>query len=266
MDLIRSGEYYGILQEFQPLLQIWWKKFEGLDCTSMLCIIETWLTGSTVPKYPRIILSIEFEYARKFILTHESNTTANEPKGVYMNSLALQAVLDQWTSNVSQAQTQQLSSLYWNNEVYVKEVVSASRNLLRQVVEGLLPDDYLKHVPVRTFFRVLSGAMFLLKVRIAAARVNQTKLTKPKTFALGAKENEVKTSLDLLDRTIEALRTSVVDDVHLCLRIADLLEGLTTSVRHKFVRLAGRKTQQDTTPSSDSIRTPYHQAQRPEAM
>ena len=46
-------------------------------------------------------------------------------------------------------------------------------------------------------------------------------------------------SLLLLDRTIKALRTSVVDDVHLCLRIADLLEGLTTSVRHKFVRLAG---------------------------
>ena len=68
MDLIRSGEYYGILQEFQPLLQIWWKKFEDLDCTSMLCIIETWLTSGIVPKYPRIILSIEFEYARKFHL------------------------------------------------------------------------------------------------------------------------------------------------------------------------------------------------------
>jgi len=86
-----------------------------------------------------------------------------------MNSLALQAVLDQWTSNVSQAHTQHLSSLYWENEVYVKEVVRASRNLLRQVVDGLLPDDYLKHVPVRTFFRVLSGAMFLLKVRKATA-------------------------------------------------------------------------------------------------
>ncbi len=84
-----------------------------------------------------------------------------------MNSLALQAVLDQWTSNVAEAPTQHLSSLYWQNEVYVKEVVRASRNLLRQVVDGLLPDDYLKHVPVRTFFRVLSGAMFLLKVRKA---------------------------------------------------------------------------------------------------
>lgn len=67
-------------------------------------------------------------------------------------------------------------------------------------------------------------------------------LIKAQSFALGAKENEVMTSLLLLDRTVKGLRTSVVDDVHLCLRIADLLEGLTTSVRSKFVRLAGQST------------------------
>ena len=54
--------------------------------------------------------------------------------------------------------------------------------------------------------------------------------------------DEVATSLHLLDGTIKALRTSVVDDVHLCLRIADLLEGLTSSIRHKFVRLTAPNT------------------------
>ena len=29
-----------------------------------------------------------------------------------------------------------------------------------------------------------------------------------------------------------------MDDVHLCLRIADLLEGLTTTIRYRFVRIA----------------------------
>ncbi len=95
-------------------------------------------------------------------------------------------------------------------------------------------------------------------------------LTTIKSFALGAKENEVKTSLDLLDRTIKALRTSVVDDVHLCLRIADLLEGLTTSVRHKFVRLAGhsadRAAQQDNMVPSDSGGPPYLSVQTPEGL
>jgi hypothetical protein len=95
-------------------------------------------------------------------------------------------------------------------------------------------------------------------------------LTTIQSFALGAKENEVKTSLDLLDRTIKALRTSVVDDVHLCLRIADLLEGLTTSVRHKFVRLAGhsadRAAQQDNMVPSDSGGPPYLNVQTPEGL
>ncbi len=57
-----------------------------------------------------------------------------------------------------------LLDLYRGNEEYIGEVIQASRNILRVVVDGLLPDDYLKHTPVRTYFRVLSAAMFLLKV------------------------------------------------------------------------------------------------------
>lgn len=75
------------------------------------------------------------------------------------------------------------------------------------------------------------------------------------TFALGGKQVEVAISLRLLDDTVRALRTSVVDDVHLCLRIADLLERLTTSVRSQFVRLPPRSL-----PSLDPARrTAQHQ-------
>ena len=41
-----------------------------------------------------------------------------------------------------------------------------------------------------------------------------------------------------MDKVIEALRTCVVDDVHLCITIADLLESLTTNLRSRFVRIA----------------------------
>ena len=44
-------------------------------------------------------------------------------------------------------------------------------------------------------------------------------------------------SLRLLKDTVKALRTSVVDDVHLCLRIADVLEGLIKAINTQFVRL-----------------------------
>ena len=71
MDLIRSGEYYGILQTFQPLLRAWWQKFESLNCTlPFLFIGWTILISTIVPKYPRIVLSIEFEYARQFIFSY----------------------------------------------------------------------------------------------------------------------------------------------------------------------------------------------------
>lgn len=45
-------------------------------------------------------------------------------------------------------------------------------------------------------------------------------------------------SLDLQDRTIEALRTCVVDDVHLGNTISRLLELLTTNIRTRFLRFA----------------------------
>jgi hypothetical protein len=101
---------------------------------------------------------------------------------------------------------------------YVREVVDGSRNLLRTVVDGLLPGDYLKHAPVRTYFRIISGAMFLLK-----------------TFALGASKSDVEISIGLMDRAVSALRNCVVDDVHLGIRFADLLETLTSRLRSRFI-------------------------------
>ncbi|KAL6721708.1 zinc finger transcriptional activator [Lecanora helva] len=159
----------------------------------------------------------------------------NSLSGLYINSLALQAVLEQWTGKLNaMPQTENpvspassisssYASLYNRNEPYIKEVIDSSRIVLKHVVEGLLPEDQLKHAPVRTYFRIISAAMFLLK-----------------SFALGGKQDEVAISLQLLDDTVRALRTSVVDDVHICLRIADLLGGLTTSIRSKFVRLPPR--------------------------
>lgn len=58
------------------------------------------------------------------------------------------------------------------------------------------------------------------------------------TFTLGAREDDVRVSLDLQDRTVEALRTFVVDDVHISNTVARLLELLTSSIRTRFLRFA----------------------------
>lgn len=57
-----------------------------------------------------------------------------------------------------------LMEQYRVNEPYIQEVVDASRRILQIVLEGLAPGDCLKHAPVRTYFRILSGMIFILKV------------------------------------------------------------------------------------------------------
>jgi hypothetical protein len=110
---------------------------------------------------------------------------------------------------------------YANDRHYINEVIDASRNVLKIVIDGLHPGGYLRHAPVRTFFRIVSVAIILLK-----------------TFALGATEEDVAVSLGLLSDSVDALRTSIVDDVHVGNRFADLVETLTHRIRSRFVRLA----------------------------
>lgn len=206
-EIIQSGRYVDLVKEFAPLLLEWYREFERFR----------------LPPFLRYILTIEYEYVR-----------------IYINSLSLQAVVERCTnnagnplngnSNAAQLSPQtiltygklplgQLGGFTVHDQECVREVVEGCRNLLRTVVDGLLPGGYLKHAPVRTYFRIISGAMFLLK-----------------TFALGAPRSDVKISIDLMDATVEGLRNCVVDDVHLGIRFADLLETLTSRLRNRFIQ------------------------------
>ena len=129
---------------------------------------------TAVPRSSRIILLIEFEYGSRRSCIHASEKLDRLIfLGIYINSLGLQAVLDHWTANGGQDYDPQnptapastsLTSSYKRNEIYITEVIDASRNLLQHIVTGLPPNNDLKHGPVRTHMRILSGAMFLLKV------------------------------------------------------------------------------------------------------
>lgn len=69
--------------------------------------------------------------------------------------------------------------LYRVNEQYIQEVVDASRKILQTVLEGLVPGGRLKHAPIRTFFRILSGMIFILKVSPTVASRNSMNATNP---------------------------------------------------------------------------------------
>ncbi|CAG8051871.1 unnamed protein product [Penicillium olsonii] len=205
MELIRSGRYREQIDRFQPYLREFRQQIDSVNLSPAM----------------RSVLLIELEYTR-----------------LYINSLALQAVVDRWTTmsnesaqtstrpgqgpaNTTNTWFQTLNELYRVNEHYIQEVIDSSRKILQTVLDGLVPEGRLRHAPIRTFFRILSGMIFILK-----------------TFTLGAREDDVRVSLDLQDRTVEALRNYVVDDVHLSNTVARLLELLTSSIRTRFLRFA----------------------------
>jgi hypothetical protein len=211
-NIIQTGKYVELMQEFQPLLQDWDREFQRFR----------------LPPFTRHILTIEYEYVRIYVnslslqavvercsnagqMAHSSNPNGHHGNGTQLSPQTL--------INFGKLPLGQLGGFTAHDQEYVREVVDGSRNLLRTVVDGLLPGDYLKHAPVRTYFRIISGAMFLLK-----------------TFALGAPRSDVKMSIDLMDATVDGLRTCVVDDVHLGIRFADLLETLTSRLRNRFIQ------------------------------
>ncbi|KAK3100982.1 zinc finger transcriptional activator, partial [Teratosphaeriaceae sp. CCFEE 6253] len=115
---------------------------------------------------------------------------------------------------------QTLNKWLGGDRQYMLAVGDAARNLLKIVVEGLYPDEYLRHAPVRTHFRIISVAIILLK-----------------SFSLGASESDVVDSLNLMDRTVVALQTCIVDDVHVASRFAELLSRLSQSLKPRLIRI-----------------------------
>ncbi|KAK4505715.1 hypothetical protein PRZ48_003680 [Zasmidium cellare] len=218
-DLIRNGNYKAALEQFQKPLNDWQREFD--DC-------------KVIPKYMKCILRIEFEYCR-----------------VYLNALGLQAVAERCANDqpspidpplemaraaVASSNSDgqpvaiapaTLSKWLGGDRHYMQNVGDAARNLLKVVVEELNTDGYLRHAPVRTYFRIISVAIMLFK-----------------SFSLGATESDVTDSLNLMDRTVEALRTCIVDDVHVASRFADLLDTLSRNLKPRLVRIAadGRAT------------------------
>jgi hypothetical protein len=247
-DLIKNGDYKSALDQLQVPLHQWRKDFD--KCPS-------------IPKHMRHILEIEYEYCR-----------------VYINALALQAVAERCANSLQAIDPpaelarsavttngvrtdlaispQTLAKWLGGDRHYLQEVGHAARNLLKVVVDGLYPGEFLRHAPVRTYFRIISVAIMLLK-----------------SFSLGASESDVADSLTLMDRTVEALRGCIVDDVHVASRFADLLDTLTQNLKPRLVRIAadgrtGRSRRVSHTGSPEPVlapvgasNQPFQQQQRP---
>ncbi|TIA11416.1 hypothetical protein D6C80_07512 [Aureobasidium pullulans] len=193
-DIIKTGKYRELLQRIKPSLVQWRREFEAYR---------------NIPILLRHVLIIEYEHTR-----------------VILHQLALQAVVERCANNNTGAAGKiippnVLDQWFGSDRQHVDEVMQACRNVLRVVVDGLAPGGYLKHAPVRTFFRIVSVTLVLVK-----------------TFAFGAFENEMALSLNLMDRTVEVMRNCVVDDVHLSNRFSNFLEVITNRLRPMIIRMS----------------------------
>jgi len=213
-DLIRSGQYKAALDALQVPMREWRRDFDNT---------------TSIPKYMRYIMEIEYEYCRVYInalsLQAVAERCANE-QTFSLNDPPLEMARSSITTNGVRSDVAiappTLAKLLGGDRPYLHEVGEAARNLLKVVVDGLYPGEYLRHAPVRTYFRIVSVAIMLLK-----------------SFSLGASESDVQDSLTLMDKTVAALKGCIVDDVHVASRFADLLHNLTQNLKPRLVRIAG---------------------------
>ncbi|KMU72045.1 hypothetical protein CISG_00353 [Coccidioides immitis RMSCC 3703] len=158
---------------------------------------------------------------------------------VYTNSIGMQAVVERLLaesdpdSALDEVRQTNVDDIDYE---FIQEVIDGSCHILQKVIT-LAETGALRFSPVRIFLRVTSSSIFLLKA-----------------LSLGVRNAKLQESLEILTRSIQALRSSSLDDIHLGSRYATLLESLITRLRRSFV-LSNKRTSRGTTRPS-SVRPP----------
>jgi hypothetical protein len=149
------------------------------------------------------ILHIEYQYAR-----------------LYTNSLGLQAVVERTLAESGQHPSPDCTAHLTIDPTdygFIQEVVDGSLEILEKAAK-LAESQVLMYHPLRTFLRITTASVFLLK-----------------GLSLGVGATKLQTSLDTLNRGIAALRSCTLDDVHLGSRYAALLEIHVSRLQSSFI-------------------------------
>lgn len=142
-ELLRTGTYVSFLSHFEPLLQSWKQSFDQLSRNIPLGLTLTLAQSDQ----SRLMLLVEWEYIR-----------------LYINSLAVQAVAERESSQVLGIDGQSVR-VSEEEAVYIEHVVDASKSILNYTIYEFAPRGYLRLSPVKVFLRIISAAVFLVKVR-----------------------------------------------------------------------------------------------------
>ena len=186
-QLLDSGRYSSLLDHFVPLLEQWRRKH--LDSHAFHGPYQD-------------TLFIEYHHAR-----------------IYINSLGMEAACQRAIFQMdSERDAGPLRTILESQEhECINEVIDGAIHILERTI-NLAETDTLRFSPVRTFLRITTSSVFLLKA-----------------ISLGVRSAKLQSALDTLDRSIQAMRLSNLDDVHLAARYATLLETHVTRLRHGFM-------------------------------
>ncbi|OOO10667.1 Zn(2)-C6 fungal-type DNA-binding domain [Aspergillus oryzae] len=142
---------------------------------------------------------------------------------VYTHSVGMQAVVERVLAD-SDPRAEEVRALNIDpiDYEYIQEVIDGCCQILQKVIQ-LAENGVLRFCPVRIFLRITSSSIFLMKA-----------------LSLGTRQSTLRESLDVLERSIQALRSNALDDIHLSTRYAALLDMHVARLRRNL--LASSKT------------------------
>ncbi|CAG7922082.1 unnamed protein product [Penicillium olsonii] len=131
---------------------------------------------------------------------------------VYTHSVGMQAVVERAVAENDINNFDEVRPMTINptDYEYIQEVIDGCCQILQKVTH-LADAGALRFSPVRIVLRITSASIFLMKA-----------------LSLGTRQAKLQESLEILEKSIKALKSNALDDVHLSTRYATLL-GLHVS-------------------------------------
>lgn len=138
---------------------------------------------------------------------------------VYTHSVGMQAVVERAVAdadlnNLDDVRPMTIDATDYE---YIQEVIDGCCQILQKVTH-LAEVGALRFSPVRIVLRITSASIFLMKA-----------------LSLGTRQATLRESLEVLERSISALKSNALDDVHLSTRYATLLDMHVSRLRRNLL-------------------------------
>ncbi|KAJ5513339.1 Peptidase T2 asparaginase 2 [Penicillium fimorum] len=138
---------------------------------------------------------------------------------VYTHSVGMQAVVERAVAENDPNNFDGVRSMTIDptDYEYIQEVIDGCGQILQKVTH-LAEAGALRFSPVRIVLRITSASIFLMKA-----------------LSLGTRQAKLQESIEILEKSIKALKSNALDDVHLSTRYATLLDMHVSRLRRNLL-------------------------------